>query len=646
MIFKNTSLRLPLSAECTRNDEVWEGGPVDQLDNILFQVGKPARYTGGEWHSIVKDWEKTGIKFVLSYPDLYDIGMSNMAIPILYEILNNMPDVLAERAYAPWKDMENAMRAAGFPLYSLESKRPLKDFDIIGFSLGYELCYTNVLNMIDLAGIPVLAAERNESHPFIIAGGSSALNPEPMADFIDLFVIGEGEEVLFELVDSFRTWKKGGGEKADFLRKAAIIEGIYVPSLYQVEYQADGLLKSITPVVPEAKPVIRRRMVEKMPLPPLKPVVPFVEVVQDRAAIEIQRGCSRGCRFCQAGTIYRPVRERPRDEVIQAVGAILENCGYDEMSLVSLSTSDYPDIDQLVATLTKLYPNVTFSLPSLRIAESSVKLMEALSRTRKSGLTFAPEAGSERLRHVINKCIPESVLMETAAIAFQRGWTTLKLYFMIGLPQETEEDVRAIVKLIEKVHNIGQEFMGNRARVGVSLSTFVPKPHTPFQWAAQDKEEQINTKHEIVKSGVGRRGLKLSWQDPKASLLEAVISRGDRRVGKVILGAWQSGCRFDAWSEHFNSENWLRAFKECNIDPAFYAQREHALGEIMPWSHIDAGVTTAFLKREYKRALKCEETGDCRYEACNVCGFEKSFPSCQERLAKSSLNKKSKDENN
>jgi radical SAM family uncharacterized protein len=607
---------------------------MNQLDNLLFQVGKPARYTGGEWQSVVKDWHKTSIKIALSYPDLYDIGMSNMAIPILYEILNTMPDVLAERAYAPWKDMESALRAAGLPLYALESKHPLKEFDLIGFSLGYELCYANVLNMLDLAQIPPLAEERNESLPIIIAGGSSTLNPEPLADFIDLFVLGDGEEVLIELIQAFRGWKQSGAPRADFLRQAAKIEGIYVPRFYQVEYRPDGLLKSFTPLIPEAKPVIRRRMVASLPPSPLKPIVPFVEVVQDRAAIEIQRGCSRGCRFCQATSIYRPVRERSQDEVIESVGKILENCGYDEVSLVSLSTSDYPDIDKLVTALAKLYPNITFSLPSLRIAASSIQLMEALSSRRKTGLTFAPEAGSERLRHVINKCIPESALMETATIAFERGWTTIKLYFMLGLPQETMEDVQYIVKLIEKVHNIGRDFMGNRARVGISLSTFVPKPHTPFQWAAQDKEELINTKHDMVKSGLARRGLKLSWQDPKASLLEAVISRGDRRTGQVILRAWQLGCGFDAWSEHFKYENWLRAFNECGIDPAFYAQRERSLDELLPWAHVDVGVTTSFLKREYQSALRCEETGDCRFEGCNVCGFETAFPACRDRVGR------------
>ncbi|MDD5701574.1 MAG: TIGR03960 family B12-binding radical SAM protein [Dehalococcoidales bacterium] len=607
---------------------------MNQLDALLFQVGKPARYTGGEWHSVVKDWEKTDVRFALSYPDLYDIGMSNMAIPILYEILNNMPDVLAERVYAPWTDMENALRAANLPLYALESRRPLKDFDIIGFSLGYELCYTNVLNMLDLAQIPVLASQRNEEHPLIIAGGSSALNPEPMTEFIDIFVLGDGEEVLIEFTEAFRGWKRRKAPKAEFLREAAGIEGVYVPGLYRAEYHADGLLKSLTPLVPEARPVIQRRLVAQLPPPPLKPVVPLVEVVQDRAAIEIQRGCSRGCRFCQASSIYRPVRERTQDEIIQAVGAILENCGYDEASLVSLSTSDYPDIDKLVTTLASLYPDITFSLPSLRIAASSIQLMEALPSGRKTGLTFAPEAGSERLRHVINKCIPESILLETAAIAFQRGWTTLKLYFMIGLPQETMEDVQYIVKLIEKVHRTGREFMGHRARIGISLSTFVPKPHTPFQWTAQDREDQILAKHDVIKNGIDRRGLKLSWQDPRASLLEAVISRGDRKIGQVIYRAWQLGCRFDAWSEHFDYSRWVRAFEETGVNPAFYAHRERSLDELLPWSHISIGMTADYLKREYQRALKCEETGDCRYEGCNVCGFESFFPACQARMGK------------
>ncbi len=606
---------------------------MDRLDNLLFQVGKPARYSGSEFNSILKDWDSTAIRFALSYPDLYDIGMSNMAIPILYEILNAQPDVLAERVYAPARDMETALRKDGLPLYALESKRPLKEFDILGFSLGYELCYTNVLNMLDLAGVPVLAAERGEKDLLVIAGGSSALNPEPMADFIDLFVLGDGEEVALELIDVFRSWKGSGSTRREFLLRAAAVPGLYVPAFYASECLEDGRLKSIIPAVPQACLPLKRRMVDRLPPPPLKPVVPFVEIVQDRAAIEIQRGCSRGCRFCQASTIYRPVRERPAEEVVQAVGAVLENTGYDEVSLVSLSTSDYPDIDKLVARLTQAYPNVTFSLPSLRIASSSIQLMEALSSTRKSGLTFAPEAGSESLRRVINKCIPESALLETAAIAFQRGWTTLKLYFMLGLPQESEDDVRYIVSLVEKVHAIGRQHMGGRARLGLSLSTFVPKPHTPFQWAAQEAQAQIIRKHDIVKDGLSRKGLKVSWTDPRTSLLEAAISRGDRRLGKVILRAWQLGSTFDAWSEFFRWENWQQAFQECGLDPAFFGQRERPLDEVLAWSHIDVGISPRFLQREWEKALGGEETEDCRYDVCHACGFERSFPTCVERLA-------------
>ncbi len=602
------------------------------LNNILHQVTKPARYTGGEWNSVVKDWDKTFIRVALSYPDLYEIGMSNMALPILYELLNSQPDVLAERVYTPWIDMEAVMRTAGIPLFSLESKHPLKDFDIIGFSLGYELTYTNVLNMLDLAQIPVFASERNDSHPVVIAGGSCALNPEPMADFIDFFVIGDGEEVLFELLDSFRDWKREGKgvPKKELFRQVATIPGIYVPGLYQVEYQTDGSFKSITPTVAQAKPTIQRRIVAKLPPPVTKPVVPYIEVVHDRGAIEIQRGCNRGCRFCQAGTIYRPVRKRSQSEVVQAVGELMANCGYNEVSLVSLSTSDYAGIDELVATLAHRYHshNLSLSLPSLRIDSFSVSLMEALPSRRKTSLTFAPEAGSERLRRNINKNIPESELLKTAAVAFDRGWINLKLYFMLGLPTETTDDVEDILQLVDKIDSLGRKAKGKRPRLRISLSTFVPKPHTPFQWAAQDKEESLNSKHELLNLGLRRKGIRPSWQDPKTSLLEAVLSRGDRQLGKVIYRAWQSGSTFDAWNEHFNYGNWLCAFEETGLVPGFYAQRERPLDEPLPWAHIDAGVTTAFLRREYQRAIEGIETADCRYEACNVCGLERWQPDC------------------
>ena len=600
--------------------------------NILHQVTKPARYTGGEWNSIIKDWDKTNIKFALCYPDLYEIGMSNMALPILYDLLNSQPDVLAERVYAPWTDMEAAMRTAGIPLLSLESKHQLKDFDIIGFSLDYELTYTNVLNILDLGQIPVLASERNDSHPIVIAGGSCCLNPEPMSDFIDFFVIGEGEEVLLELVESFRDWKGRAASKKELLRQVAAIPGIYVPSLYQVEYQADGSVKSITPTAAEAEPIIQRRLVTKLPPPVTRPVVPYIEVVHDRGAVEIQRGCTRGCRFCQAGIIYRPVRQRPQQEVLQAVGELIANCGYNVVSLVSLSTSDYPHIEELVASLVRNYDNLALSLPSLRIDSFSVRLMESLPSRRKTGLTFAPEAGSERLRRIINKSTPEDEILETAAAAFARGWTSLKLYFMLGLPTETMDDIEGIVQLVAKIRSSGRRTKGGMPQVRVSLSTFIPKPHTPFQWVAQESEQQLSAKHELLKLGLRRKGSRLSWQDPEVSLLEATLSRGDRRLGEVIYRAWKLGSTFDAWNERFNYQNWLRAFEQTGLEPSFYAQRERPLDELLPWAHIDSGVTPAFLKREYQRAIEGKETPDCRYQSCNACGLERWQPDCQQKL--------------
>ena len=603
-------------------------------NNILHQVAKPARYTGGEWNSIVKDWDKTALKFVLCYPDLYEIGMSNMALPILYDLLNSQPDVLAERVYAPWTDMEAAMRTAGIPLLSLESKHQLKDFDIIGFSLDYELTYTNVLNILHLAQIPVLSSERNDSHPIVIAGGSCCLNPEPMSDFIDFFVIGEGEEVLLELLDSFRDWKGRAASKKELLRQVAAIPGIYVPSLYQVEYQADGLVKSITPTAAEAEPIIQRRLVTKLPPPVTRPVVPYIEVVHDRGAVEIQRGCTRGCRFCQAGVIYRPVRQRPQQEVLQAVGELIANCGYNVVSLVSLSTSDYSHIEELVDSLAHHYHNLALSLPSLRIDSFSVRLMESLPSRRKTGLTFAPEAGSERLRRIINKSTPEDEILETTAAAFARGWKSLKLYFMLGLPTETMDDIEGIVQLVAKIRSSGRRTKGGMPQIRVSLSTFIPKPHTPFQWAAQESEQQLSAKHELLKLGLRRKGSRISWQDPEVSLLEAALSRGDRRLGEVIYRAWKLGSTFDAWNERFNYQNWLRAFEQSGLEPSFYAQRERPLDELLPWAHIDAGVTPAFLKREYQRAIEGKETPDCRYQSCNACGLERWQPDCQQKLQK------------
>jgi radical SAM family uncharacterized protein len=593
------------------------------LDNeILRSVNRPARYTGGEWNIFVKDWRDISIKVALAYPDTYEVGMSNMAIPILYDILNSQPDVLAERVYAPWIDMEAVMRERGIPLYSLESKRPLCDFDIIGFSLGYELTYTNVLNMLDLASIPVPAAERNDNHPLVIAGGSCCLNPEPMSDFVDAFFIGDGEEVIIEFIDIFREWKTSGSDRRELLRRLAKVSGIYVPSLYTVKYDSNGLISSFQPNCPEAPHVIERRIISTLPPPPSRPVVPFVEVIHDRGAIEIQRGCSRGCRFCQAGMIYRPVRERPQDEVLQAADELIANCGYDEISLVSLNTTDYPDIDVLVNKLSAKYPNTALSLPSLRLDDFAIKLVGSLPTKSRTGLTFAPEAGSERLRTAINKNITEASLLETAATAFERGWSNLKLYFMVGLPTETLEDVQDIVTLLDKVRATGRQASGKKPAIRISVTTFVPKPHTPYQWHAQESEEALKAKHEILQKGLTQKNTRLSWEDPQVSRLEAVLSRGDRRLGGVIRRAWELGCRFDAWSEHFKYDNWLRAFEEAGLNPAFYANRERSLDELLPWAHIRSGVSDEFLKEELRRTGEGKETPDCRVSPCNTCGLE------------------------
>ncbi|MCJ7667286.1 MAG: TIGR03960 family B12-binding radical SAM protein, partial [Anaerolineae bacterium] len=516
----------------------------ERLDQILSQVTKPARYTGREWNSVVKDWNRVRTKVLLAYPDLYEVGMSNLGFMILYDLLNKEEDLLAERAYTPWVDMEESLRRAKIPLYSLETRHALGDFDIIGFSLSYELNYTNILTMLDLAGIPLLSCQRDESHPLIIAGGSCANNPEPLADFFDLFVIGEGEEVLLELIEAYREW--GKGERDRFLHRAAQIEGIYVPSLYEVAY-GDGGLGSPRPRIPEARPVITRRILNRLPPPPTQVIVPYVEAVHDRGMIEIMRGCTRGCRFCQAGVIYRPLRERPVEEVLVAADQLLKATGHEELSLVSLSSCDHSQIEEMVRGLvTRHAPHyVTVSLPSLRVDSFSLELATLFQGRRKTGLTFAPEAGSQRLREVINKGVTEEDILSTAERAFRAGWQRIKLYFMIGLPTESMEDVAAICDLVKRIGEIGRKIGGRRAQVSISVATFVPKPHTPFQWMALEGEARLEEKQAFL-----RRELKnfpLSWSDPQVTLLEAILSRGDRRLGAVIYEAWRRGARFDAW---------------------------------------------------------------------------------------------------
>jgi radical SAM family uncharacterized protein len=595
------------------------------LESILPRVIKPARYTGGEWNSIVKDWDATRIKVALAYPDVYEVGMSNLALIILYDILNEQEDVLAERVYTPWMDMEGALRAAGLPLHTLETRHPLHEFDVVGFTLPYELNYTNVLTMLDLGGVPLLAKERDDSHPLIIGGGTGTYNPEPLADFFDLFAVGEGEEVFLELLDLHR---ECGRSRREYLARAARIEGVYVPSLYEVTYDDDGTVQEATPTHPDAKPVVVKRIVDALPPAPTKPVVPFVEAIHDRASIEILRGCTQGCRFCQAGMIYRPLRERPLEEILSTADQLLASTGYEELALVSLSSCNYSGIEELVEKLLDRHgpSHTSISLPSLRMDSFSLKLAEMFQGQRKTGLTFAPEAGSERLRRVINKVISHDDILSTAEAAFTSGWQRVKLYFMIGLPTETMEDVEAIAGVVKEVLRIGRQAHGKKAQVNVSVGTFIPKPHTPFQWAPLEEQSSLEEKHHLLRRLIRGRGLKLSWNDPQTSLLEAALSRGDRRLGGVILEAWRRGARFDAWSEALNVQFWWEAFAAQGLDPGFYAHRERSLEETLPWDLFSPGVSKEYLISEYRRSLNEEKTLDCREGPCRTCGILESFP--------------------
>ena len=601
------------------------------IDPLLARVSKPSRYTGGEWNAIVKDWDTAAIRVALAYPDVYDIGMSNTGLAILYDLLNREPDVLAERVYAPWPDMEDEMRREQVPLWSLETRRPLREFDAIGFSLSYEMTYSNVLNMLDLSGIPVLAEERGDGDPLIIAGGSGALEPEPMAPFIDAFALGEGEDIVLDLADCLRRWKAaGGGPRKELLRRLARIEGMYVPSLYDVTYNDDRTVRSIAPNDPAAPPAVRRRISQFLPPVITKPIVPFLQTVHDRAAIEIQRGCTQGCRFCQAGMIYRPVRERSKEEVIEAARELLANTGYDELSLMSLSTTDHVEIADIVEGLMAEFGErgLRISLPSTRVDSFSVRVAEAVARGKKHNITFAPEAGSQRMRDVINKLVTEEDLLSACENAFKNGWTGIKMYFMVGLPTETDEDVQGIVDIAAKVKAIGKSYIGSRAHVRVSTSNFIPKPHTPFQWCPQATQAELEPRHRILQIGCRRHGVEFTWNDPKDSMLEAVMSRGDRRLGAAIYRAWQLGARFDAWGEYHDWRLWERAMAETELDASWYAHRERDLWETLPWDHIESGVTAAYLRREWHNTLNQVKTLDCHREACNVCGMQ-NFPAEQ-----------------
>ncbi len=605
---------------------------------LLRQVAKPARYVGGEWNHVLKAVPAPGsqeardfIHFAFCFPDLYEIGMSNLALRILYHQINRRPDAYCERVFAPATDMETAMRAEGLPLFSLETRTPLREFDVVGFTLQYELCYTNVLNMLDLGGVPLKTVDRTEDDPIVCAGGPVVYNIEPMADFFDLVMIGEGEELIEEVLDLIAEHKKHPGRKrADLLRAAAAIEGVYVPSLYAVSYHEDGTVASIDPASPEAPATIQKRLVMDLDQSfyPTDPIVPSTEIVHDRMFLELFRGCTRGCRFCQAGFIYRPVREKGSDKLIAQAKSLNAATGYDEVGMLSLSTSDYSELERLTEGLLCDLANshTSLSLPSLRVDSFSLGLMEKASGTRKSGLTFAPEAGTQRLRDVINKNITEEQILDAMRLAFQGGWNGAKLYFMLGLPTETMEDVEGIAHLaraIEAIYrSLPREQRPRRMELTVSTSMFIPKPFTPFQWVGQTGRDLLAERQRRLKDLLRSPSIKYSWHDLSTSYLEAVLSRGDRRLGPVIQKAWSDGCTFDAWDEHFRLQTWLDALDFFGLDPEFYATRERPADEVFPWSHIDCGVDQSFLHDEYVRALSGDTTPECRL-VCSACGAQR-----------------------
>jgi radical SAM family uncharacterized protein len=598
----------------------------EKLEHILLKVTKPGRYVGGEYNITVKDWDKSRVRVALVFPDIYDIGVSNVGLKILYDQVNQREDALAERAYAPWTDMEAVMREQGIPLYSLESFHPLAAFDLIGFSLPYETLYTNTLNILDLAGIPVRANERTEEHPIVIAGGHSAMNPEPMHAFIDAFAIGEGEEVIHDIVEAVKQAKLAGASRIETLRALANVPGVYVPRFYEVTYLDDGTLEALTPTIPEAKPVITKRMVAKLPPPPTKFIVPNIEVVHNRAPVEIMRGCTRGCRFCHAGMIVRPVRERSVEEVVKAAEEAIRSTGFEELALMSLSSSDFSHIVELVTAIGEKFAgeHLSVSLPSLRIESVSVDLMEKLKDRRTSGFTLAPEAATERMRRIINKFIPDDDLINTTREIYARGWKTIKLYFMIGHPSETIEDVQAIADLCKRVLAEGRKVQGMRVKLNVGVSTFVPKPQTPFQWVACDTPEQIRLKQDLLKRELRDKNIKLTWTRHEDTLLEAWLSRGDRKISDVIYSAWKKGAKFDAWNDQHHYDKWMQAFTEHGLDPAFYTHRQRRTDEIFPWDHISAAVKKSYLFQDFRMSLEGEIRVDCR-QHCFACGILPTF---------------------
>ena len=604
-------------------------------DEILMQIDKPARYIGNELNSIKKEKDSVAIRFAMCFPDVYEIGMSHLGIQILYDMFNKREDVWCERVYSPWPDLHKIMKEKQIPLFGLESQEPVKDMDFLGITIQYEMCYTNILQILDLSQVPLLASERTAEHPLVIGGGPCTYNPEPIADFFDLFYMGEGEISYNSLFDLYKEMKAAGKSRQEFLHEAAKIPGIYVPSLYEVAYNEDGTIKEFKPIYEDVPATIQKQLVMDMAeaIYPEKPVVPFIKATQDRVVLEIQRGCIRGCRFCQAGMVYRPVREKNVERLKDLAYKMLKSTGHEEISLSSLSSSDYTQLEELVTFLIDEFKGkgVNISLPSLRIDAFSLDVMSKVQDIRKSSLTFAPEAGSQRLRDVINKGLTEEVILNGAQMAFEGGWNKVKFYFMLGLPTETEEDMKAIAELanataVRYYETVPKEKRNGKCQITISTSFFVPKPFTPFQWARMYEPEEYLKRAKVVNDTVheqlNRKSIKYNWHEADVTVLEGILARGDRKVGQAILKVYEKGGIFDAWSEFFDYNRWLEAFAECGIDTDFYTMRERDLDEIFPWDFIDTGVTKEFLKREWQNAMNENVTPNCRMR-CSGCGVKK-----------------------